>query len=479
MSARKSAPGEIRRGRRQRGHSCWDHLVVAPLWVAFQANLGTLLRTCDAVGACIAVPNTSHYRAALKHGDTLGPRRRPCIHWVTVNKDRWIAQQRQAGWQIVVVELAEGAVALLRLEPAKQRTVVLLGHGAALDAEIKRQKPSRLQTELEFRRRAASAARPLFIGTPARHEHEEILRIWRAGDRVREERAGGPSDGAYGVIVGDLWWYWDPRYGASSNEENPKAASRTGIGREPAVMLNPIVMLSELRFAVAGRSEVAGRPTITAEATPRAFDQRVFRTRVGLSFELQELGRGAERYILEVDTQTGVLLEAVALFNGEPFHKVTILDVAFDHPIPDEHFRFQPPSSVRNPTIGGPACATVSVATRGPAAHSVHRSGPRSAPGRLARALHLLRAGRRPVGATRVRAIRLSGRARGRLALAMPGERTPLSRAGDQRQALGRGRPRRARGPGHQRCVAAGTEGGGARRARRHVRRPRVEQAHL
>jgi tRNA G18 (ribose-2'-O)-methylase SpoU len=29
---------------------------VAPLWVAFQANLGTLLRTCDAVGACIEVP---------------------------------------------------------------------------------------------------------------------------------------------------------------------------------------------------------------------------------------------------------------------------------------------------------------------------------------------------------------------------------------------------------------------------------------
>jgi hypothetical protein len=29
---------------------------VAPLWVAYEANLGTLLRTCDAVGACMAVP---------------------------------------------------------------------------------------------------------------------------------------------------------------------------------------------------------------------------------------------------------------------------------------------------------------------------------------------------------------------------------------------------------------------------------------
>jgi tRNA (guanosine-2'-O-)-methyltransferase len=33
------------------------------------------------------------------------------------------------GWQIVAVELAEGAIALPRLEPARQRTVVLLGHG--------------------------------------------------------------------------------------------------------------------------------------------------------------------------------------------------------------------------------------------------------------------------------------------------------------------------------------------------------------
>lgn len=29
---------------------------MAPLWVAYDANLGTLLRTCDAVGACLAVP---------------------------------------------------------------------------------------------------------------------------------------------------------------------------------------------------------------------------------------------------------------------------------------------------------------------------------------------------------------------------------------------------------------------------------------
>lgn len=96
--------------------------------MAFGANLGTLLRTCDAVGACIAVPDTEHYRKALLQGDTLGPRRQPCVHWVRTSKERWIDRQRALGWRIVAVELAAGAVSLARLEPAACRTVVLLGH---------------------------------------------------------------------------------------------------------------------------------------------------------------------------------------------------------------------------------------------------------------------------------------------------------------------------------------------------------------
>ena len=82
----------------------------------------------DAVGACMAVPDTPHYRRALAHGDTLGPHRQPCIHWVATGKDRWVDLQRAAGWRIVAVELADGAVSLPRLQPAQQRTVVLLGH---------------------------------------------------------------------------------------------------------------------------------------------------------------------------------------------------------------------------------------------------------------------------------------------------------------------------------------------------------------
>lgn len=88
----KSRPDDLRGQRRRRQHGCWDHLIVAPLWVAYEANLGTLLRTCDAVGACMAVPATDHYRRAVDKGDTLV--RRPHVHWVTGSKRGWIRRER-------------------------------------------------------------------------------------------------------------------------------------------------------------------------------------------------------------------------------------------------------------------------------------------------------------------------------------------------------------------------------------------------
>ena len=100
---------------------------MAPLWVAYDASLGTLLRTCDAIGACLAVPRTRHYEDALRIGDTLRSRR-PCIHWVTPSKEDWLELQRAAGKRIVAVELAEGATPLPRLAPARGATVLLLGH---------------------------------------------------------------------------------------------------------------------------------------------------------------------------------------------------------------------------------------------------------------------------------------------------------------------------------------------------------------
>jgi tRNA (guanosine-2'-O-)-methyltransferase len=117
---------DLTRQRRQRRHQCWDHLIAAPLWPLHGANLGTLLRTCDAVGACLAVPRLPWVPEALARGNTL--RRPACVHWAGRDVCAWLTDQRTAGTRIVGVELAEEAIRLADLPAARQRTIAVLGH---------------------------------------------------------------------------------------------------------------------------------------------------------------------------------------------------------------------------------------------------------------------------------------------------------------------------------------------------------------
>jgi tRNA (guanosine-2'-O-)-methyltransferase len=116
---------ELRDQRRPRPHGCWDHLLAAPLWPKFDANLGTLLRTCDAVGACLVVPRRPWIDEALSKGNTL--RTRSCVHRID-SPLNWLARQRDGGSTIVGVELADDAVRLGDLPAARRRTVVVLGN---------------------------------------------------------------------------------------------------------------------------------------------------------------------------------------------------------------------------------------------------------------------------------------------------------------------------------------------------------------
>jgi tRNA G18 (ribose-2'-O)-methylase SpoU len=116
---------ELRQQRRRRAHPCWNHLIVAPLWPKYEVNLGTLLRTCDAVGACLAVPRRPWIGAALARGNTL--RRPTCVHWVARDVCAWLSEQRLAGTQIVAVELTDESIRLADLRVASRRTVAVLG----------------------------------------------------------------------------------------------------------------------------------------------------------------------------------------------------------------------------------------------------------------------------------------------------------------------------------------------------------------
>ena len=129
MTARRirlSSRSDLRTQRRRRAHRCWDHLIAAPLWPKHGVNLGTLLRTCDAVGACLAVPRLSWVPEALDKGNTL--RRPSCVHWTPRDPTVWIDRQREAGSRIVGVELTDESIRLGDLPAARQRTVMLLGH---------------------------------------------------------------------------------------------------------------------------------------------------------------------------------------------------------------------------------------------------------------------------------------------------------------------------------------------------------------
>ena len=117
---------DVARQRRPRAHQCWDHIIAAPLWPMHGANLGTLLRTCDAVGACLAVPRLPWVPEAMARGNTL--QRRSCVHWAGRDACRWLADQRSAGYRIIGIELAEEAIRLADLPAARQRTIAVLGN---------------------------------------------------------------------------------------------------------------------------------------------------------------------------------------------------------------------------------------------------------------------------------------------------------------------------------------------------------------
>ena len=171
-----------------------------------------------------------------------------------------------------------------------------------------------------------------------RHQDvEETVRIWRDGERARVEHHGGPLDGSYAVTDGPLWWMCDERNGAHSNQDDPSVGR--GIGEELQIMLNPVPLLSSLRFEPTGSSEVAGRPTIRARGIPRRQG-----TTDEPAFELHDLGTGADFYELEVDRQLGVLLAVTAIRDKRLFQRITTLAVAFDQPIAEEIFQFEPPA---------------------------------------------------------------------------------------------------------------------------------------
>jgi hypothetical protein len=205
----------------------------------------------------------------------------------------------------------------------------------------------RLHHAEQMRRGVATniVASAVHSGGPGPAEPQETMRIWREGQRARQEHHGGWRDGSYSIADGRLWWSWSEQTGAATSNQDDPSITSSNIGRELQVMLNPSPLLSVLDFRVTGDSQVYGRATITAHATPRhesltggrlPGDPHARR-------DLYALGIGADSYQLEVDRERGVLLAATAIRDEQPFYKITALAIRFDEPIPAETFQFRPP----------------------------------------------------------------------------------------------------------------------------------------
>jgi tRNA (guanosine-2'-O-)-methyltransferase len=135
---RPKTKDELKQQRRRVSHSCWGYapggIVCAVPHPLHGVNLGTLLRTCEAVGACLAVPHYPWVPQALSKGYTIS--QRGCVHWMRPSAMKWMERERERGKDnpdeyvnIIGVELADEAVRLADLPVrGKRRSIVVMGH---------------------------------------------------------------------------------------------------------------------------------------------------------------------------------------------------------------------------------------------------------------------------------------------------------------------------------------------------------------
>jgi outer membrane lipoprotein-sorting protein len=165
-------------------------------------------------------------------------------------------------------------------------------------------------------------------------EQEGVIRVWiDRPDRMRIERDGDDEEDSIAVEAGSRRWTYQKGWGAVVTEDGEGAIRQD----ELAPLLDPSPLIGRLDFHMHGRGARAGREVLLVRAVPRAVSGPA-------SWDLEELGEGADEYELEVDAERGVLLRSEARRNGLPFEVIEAITVEFDGEIPPERFVFEPPA---------------------------------------------------------------------------------------------------------------------------------------
>ena len=115
---------EIRQDRLSTAMVSHD-VILAPLWPKTGDNLGTLLRTADAIRGCMATVSSAPGPKAIHRGDRIGVHN-VCIHWID-DPIGWLTECQGQGYVLMAVELAHGSVTLGEVH-VEGPVVILLGH---------------------------------------------------------------------------------------------------------------------------------------------------------------------------------------------------------------------------------------------------------------------------------------------------------------------------------------------------------------
>lgn len=98
-------------------------IVVACLWPKTGENLGTIARTCDAVGATMVIPEGALAARALRKGNTIGVHN--TLYETVADPMVWLAA---CGMYRVAIELAHGSTPIDAIRQVVTPTVIVVGH---------------------------------------------------------------------------------------------------------------------------------------------------------------------------------------------------------------------------------------------------------------------------------------------------------------------------------------------------------------
>jgi len=195
--------------------------------------------------------------------------------------------------------------------------------------------------EAFLRRHPPGRGTVTITGTIARAAQQtEPWSLWlELPDKIRTA-FGVAGERATAVMRGTEWWSISSYSPPQTNDGNPKHRHGTGPGYP---LTEPRRLVYALELDPHEETTFAGRPAVRVSATPMRANAADVLEQLSLDDAVLELGAGADRYDLLVDSERGVILRSEALLDEAPFLVVEIQEIGFDESFADETFHLEPP----------------------------------------------------------------------------------------------------------------------------------------